>query len=255
MAKKGEKHGIEKLMIAAADLSHFAMATTTTALAPPSIGKPVVTSKWPSENSMIEKYNWLLHIMYGRGEYDRMQQFINLHSYKSAYMTYVQALIYREKGCINEALEYFQICFRENPSVINMKQVAKSLVLLGRYRLAIDAYKDALIRTSNDWEILHNLGLCYLNLNELSEAKKYFLQALQISEIQEASYLSLANVLIREGNREEAEAVYERGTRRNPESPTLFTQIGLMAFEVRNKLFSIKTNLFHYYFFFVESKL
>ena len=34
-------------------------------------------------------------------------------------------------------------------------------------------------------------------------------------------------------NREEAEAVYERGARRNPESPELFTQIGLMAFEVR----------------------
>jgi Bardet-Biedl syndrome 4 protein len=248
-----KKFGIEKLMIAANDLSHFAMATTTTttAIVPPSIVKPTVNPKWPSENSTIEKYNWLLHIMYGRGDYDRTQQFIRLQSYKSAYMTYVQALIYREEGRINEALEYFQICFRENPCVINIKQVGKSLALLGRYRLAIDAYKEALTHTTNDWEILHNLGLCYLNLNELSEAKKYFLQALQISEFQEASYLSLAKVLIREGNREEAEAIYERGSRRNPESPELFTQIGLMAFEV---LFSIKTKLFHL-FFFLESKL
>ena len=237
MAKKNEKPGIDKLMIAATDLSYFAMATATTKSAleshPPVSGKSVVNPKWPNENSMIEKYNWLLHVMYGRGEYDRMQQFIRLQSYKSAYMTYVQALIYREEGRINEALEYFQICFYENPNVINLKQIAKSLILLGRYRLAIDSYKEALTRTSNDWEILHNLGLCYLNLNELTEAKKYFSQALQVSEIQEASYLSLANVLIREGNREEAEAVYERGARRNPESPALFTQIGLMAFEVR----------------------
>ncbi len=175
--------------------------------------------------------------MYGRGEYDRVQQFIRLQSYKSSYMTYVQALVYRQEGRINEALDCFQNCFHENPCLNTIKQVAKSLALLGRYRLAIDAYKEALTHTTDDWEIVHNLGLCYLNLNELREAKKYFLQALQISENQEASYLSLAKVLIQEGDREEAEAVYERGAKRNPESPELFTRIGLMAFEVRIKTF------------------
>jgi Bardet-Biedl syndrome 4 protein len=229
-------------MVAATDLSNIAVATTTTVV-PPRILKPsadsIVASKWPNDLSTTDKYNWLLHIMYGRGEYDHMQQFIRIHSYKNSYMSYVQALVYRQEGRINEALEYFQNCVLENPSLINIKQVAKSLALLGRYRLAIDAYKDALTRTTNDWEILHNLGLCYLNLNELAEAKKYFLQALQISEIQEASYLSLGKVLILEGEREEAEVVYERGARRNPESPAIFTKIGLMAFEVK----------FHFSFF------
>jgi len=244
MAKKDEKRGIERLMTAAADLSNFAMATTTAKLVLPSTLKPsidsVVTPKWPNDVSTIDKYNWLLHIMYGRGEYQNMQQFIRIQSYKNSYMTYVQALVYRQEGRINEALELFQKCVIENPCLINIKQVAKSLALLGRYRTAIDAYKEALTHTTNDWEIFHNLGLCYLHLNELSEAKQYFLQALQISEIQEGSYLALGKVLISENERDEAEAVYERGVRRNPESPELFTQIGLMAFEVKFNLFFLE---------------
>lgn len=256
MAKKDEKRGIEKLMAAATDLSNFAMATTTAKIMSPVIIKPskdpITTSKWPNDLSTVDKYNWLLHIMYGRGEYEQMQQFIRLQSYKSAYMTYVQALVYRQEGRINEALDYFQKCVIETPNIINIKQVAKSLSLLGRYRLAIDAYKEALTYTTNDWEILHNLGLCYLHLNELKEAKQYFLQALQISDIQESSYLALGKVFIQENERDEAEAIYEQGARRNPESPELFTQIGLMAFEV--KTFDFYSSLL-FFFCYLESKL
>jgi len=237
MAKKGNKRGVEQLMTTAINLSQLAMVSPTPPIVPPSILKPsaefVTSSKWPNDASTIDKYNWLLHIMYGRGENDRIQQFIRIQSHKSTYMIYVQALVYRQEGRIIEALDYFQKCVLENPSLINIKQVAKSLTLLGRYRLAIDAYKEALTRTTNDWEIFHNLGLCYLHLKELTEAKKYFLQALQISNIQEASYLELSKVYMLENNRDEAEALYERGAKHNPESPLLFTQIGLMAFEVR----------------------
>lgn len=213
--------------------------TTTTAVQPsilkPTAG-PVGASKWPNDPSSIDKYNWLLHTMYGRGEYDRIQQFIRIQSYKNSYMTYVQALVYRQEGRINEALDLFQKSVVETPTLINIKQVAKSLALLGRYRVAIDAYKEALTRTSDDWEIFHNLGLCYMQLREFKEAKQYLSQALQVSEIQEASYLALGKIHMLEGERDEAEAVFERGARRNPESPTLFTQIGLLAFEV-NKNF------------------
>ncbi|CAF4657761.1 unnamed protein product [Rotaria sp. Silwood1] len=210
------------------------MATTTTAV-PPSILKPsassIDSSKWPNDPSAIDKYNWLLHVMYGRGEYDRIQQFIRIQHQKNAYMTYIQALVHRQEGRIVEALDLFQTCVVENPSLINIKQVAKSLALLGRYRVAIDAYKEALTRANNDWEIFHNLGLCYTQLREFTEAKQYLLQALQVSEIQEASYLALGKIYMLEGERGEAEAIFERGARRNPESPTLFTQLGLLAFE------------------------
>ena len=236
MAKKTAPPGIDRLMTAAADLSHLAMATTT-ASAPPSILKPspapTIPSKWSTDPSALDKYNWLLHVMYGRGEYDRIQQFIRIQPQKNAYMNYVQALAHRQEGRVGEALEQFQKCVIESPTLVNIKQVAKSLALLGRYRVAIDAYKEALTRTTNDWEIFHNIGLCYMRLNEYTEAKQYLLQALQVSEIQEASYLALGQVHLLEGQRDEAEATFEQGARRNPESPTLFTQLGLLAFEVR----------------------
>lgn len=213
------------------------MATTTNA-APPAILKPSAgpkgSSKWSNDPSMLDKYNWLLHMMYGRGEYERIQQFIRLQSHRSSYMTYVQALVHRQEGRIVEALDLFQKCVVENATLMNIKQVAKSLALLGRYRVAIDAYKEALTRTNNDWEIYHNLGLCHMQLREFDEAKQYFSQALQISEIQEPSYLALGKLHMLNGERDEAEAVFERGARRNPESPALFTAIGLLAFEVRN---------------------
>src|SRR5690242_1862555 len=114
------------------------MATTTNAV-PPSILKPsagpVGSSKWSHDSSVIDKYNWLLHVMYGRGEYDRIQQFIRIQSYKNSYMTYIQALVHRQEGRIVEALELFEKCVVENPTLINIKQVAKSLALLGRYRV------------------------------------------------------------------------------------------------------------------------
>jgi Bardet-Biedl syndrome 4 protein len=212
------------------------MATTTAVVSPsilkPSAG-PAGSSKWSNDPLTIDKYNWLLHVMYGRGEYDRIQQFIRIQPHKNSYMNYVQALVHRQEGRIVEALDGFQNCVAENPTLINIKQVAKSLALLGRYRVAIDAYKEALTRTTNDWEIFHNLGLCHMQLREFGEAKQYFSQALQISEIQEASYLALGKLHILAGERDEAETIFERGARRNPESPTLFTAIGLLAFEVK----------------------
>ena len=237
MSNKNDRHGVAQLIAAAGDLSNFAMATTTAGATAPLILNPsanpnaAVASKWSNDPSSIDKYNWLLHVMYARGESDRLQQFIRSQTRKNAYMTYVQGLVLRQEGRIVEALEYFQRCVVEYPTLTNIKQVAKTLALLGRYRVAIDAYKEALARTNSDWEIYHNLGLCYMQLRELPEAKENFLQALQVSEMQEASYLALGRVHLLEGSRDEAENIFERGARRNPESPALFTEIGLLAFQ------------------------
>jgi Bardet-Biedl syndrome 4 protein len=229
MAKKSERRSIEKLVVAAIDLSNLAMATTAV---PPLILKPSASStsstKWPQDLSSIDKYNWLLHVMYGRGEYDRIQQFVRLQQHRNSYMTYVQAIVHRQEGRITDALDLFHRCVLQDPTLVNIKQVGKTLALLGRYRAAIEA----LAHASNDWEVFHNLGLCHMQLREFTEAKQYFLQALQVSEIQEASYLVLGKLHMLEGANDEAEALFERGTRRNPESATLFTQLGLLAFEV-----------------------
>ena len=93
------------------------------------------------------------------------------------YANYIQGLILRQEGKIQESLEMFQICNILNPnSPVHIKQMARSLFLLGRHRLAIEAYKQAQVRSdttgegSNDWEIYHNLGVCYMYLKQLDAA-------------------------------------------------------------------------------------
>uniref|UniRef100_A0A8C1SH98 Bardet-Biedl syndrome 4 n=1 Tax=Cyprinus carpio TaxID=7962 RepID=A0A8C1SH98_CYPCA len=79
------------------------------------------------------------------------------------YAVYVQALIMRLEGKIQHSLELFQSCAILNPqSSDNLKQVARSLFLLGKHKAAIEVYNEAARLNQKDWEISHNLGVCYI---------------------------------------------------------------------------------------------
>lgn len=144
------------------------------------------------------------------------------------YANYVQGLICRQEGKIQESLEMFQICNILNPnSADHIKQMARSLFLLGRHKVAIgnvqfsqlqpsaeiftyiqfvailiDAYKQAEIRCANatdDWEIHHNMGVCYMYLKELEPAKDQLHRALRIHK-NDQSYLTLGKILLLQGD-------------------------------------------------------
>ena len=108
------------------------------------------------------------------------------------YANYIQGLILRQEGKIQESLEMFQICNILNPnSPIHIKQMARSLFLLGRHRLAVEAYKQAQVRSdtsggegSNDWEIYHNLGVCYMYLKQLDSAVEELQKALHYHKVE-----------------------------------------------------------------------
>ncbi|XP_030312594.1 Bardet-Biedl syndrome 4 protein-like, partial [Calypte anna] len=64
----------------------------------------------------------------------------------------VQALIFRLEGKIQESLELFQTCSILNPrSADNLKQVARSLFLLGKHKAAIEVYNEAAKLDEKDW--------------------------------------------------------------------------------------------------------
>ena len=44
--------------------------------------------------------------------------------------------------------------------------------LLGRHKAAIDVYAEAGRMTDKDWEIAHNLGVCYMYLKEYMKVNK-----------------------------------------------------------------------------------
>ena len=103
----------------------------------------------------------------------------------------------RQEGKIQESLEQFQVCNILNPnSSDNIKQMARSLFLLGRHKLAIEAYKQAENRTDQpDWEISHNLGVCHLYLREFDEAKEMLKQAIEHNK-HEQTYVVLGKVFL-----------------------------------------------------------
>ncbi|KAK7868652.1 hypothetical protein R5R35_006950 [Gryllus longicercus] len=192
------------------------------------------------ECPVLGNRNWLIHLHYARKELGvckiLIQEDLEKSKGMSEYANYVMGLILRHEGKIQESLEYFQTCHSLNPkSVDNMKQVARSLFLLGRHRLAMEAYLEAeRVPQKPDWEIYHNLGMCLMHLNELEKAKGYISKAIQLSS-QECSYIALAKICLLHNDIQGALHVYTIASEQYPDSAEIATCLGLLY--IRANLF------------------
>jgi Bardet-Biedl syndrome 4 protein len=113
---------------------------------PMSIKKTAFTSAQQTIN-LKEKYNWLIHILFLRQDYEECSRLIDelLHESKgrSEYALYAKALILRVKGNIHESLELFKKCHLLNPTYIDyLKQFGRSLYLLGRHKAAVEVFDE-----------------------------------------------------------------------------------------------------------------
>lgn len=62
----------------------------------------------------------------------------------------------RHQGKVNESLQYFQAATSLSPhNVLNLKQVARSLYLLGKHRAAVDVYEET---TKLGFEVRRGIG-------------------------------------------------------------------------------------------------
>ncbi|KAJ9577928.1 hypothetical protein L9F63_025210, partial [Diploptera punctata] len=182
---------------------------------------------------LLENRNWLIHLHYSRREFGICKILIQEELEKSngmcEYATYIQGLILRHEGKIQESLEYFQMCHTLNPrNVNNIKQVARSLYLLGRHRLAIEAYLEAeRVVSTPDWDIYHSLGMCLVHVEEYMKAKEYLLTAIQMSH-QETSYNELAKIHLFEKDIQGAIGICNAALEWYPDSCELSTTLGLL---------------------------
>ncbi|XP_042329418.1 Bardet-Biedl syndrome 4 protein isoform X2 [Sceloporus undulatus] len=187
------------------------------------------------ELPILEKRNWLIHLYYIRKDYDLCkiaikEQLQETHG-MCEYAVYVQALIFRLEGKINESLELFQTCAILKPrSADNLKQVARSLFLLGKHKAAIEVYNDAAQHNQKDWEICHNLGVCYMQLKYFNKAKDQLNNALQLNR-HDLTYMMLGKIHLLEGNKDEAIEVYKKAVEFSPENTELLTTLGLLYLE------------------------
>ena len=104
------------------------------------------------------------------------------------------ALILRHQGRIEESLTAFQAALYLNPmNVNNMKQVGRSLYLLGKHKTALDVFEEAEQLNSEDREIWHNKGMCYLYLKQYDKSLECFELANSIQR-NELTYTQMGRV-------------------------------------------------------------
>ncbi|KAM4660599.1 BBSome complex member BBS4 isoform 2-T2 [Amazona ochrocephala] len=180
----------------------------------------------------LERKNWLIYLLYVRRDYDECKALIKEQLQEShglcEYAVYVQALIFRLEGKIQESLELFQTCSILNPrSTDNLKQVARSLFLLGKHKAAIEVYNEAAKLDEKDWEISHNLGVCYMYLKHFNKARDQLNNALELSR-HDLTYMMLGKIHLLEGEMDKAIEVYKKAVEFSPENADLLTTLGLL---------------------------
>ncbi|KAI2648628.1 Bardet-Biedl syndrome 4 protein [Labeo rohita] len=162
------------------------------------------------ELPILERRNWLIHLHYIRKDYETCKAIIKeqLHETQGMceYAVYVQALIMRLEGKIQQSLELFQSCAILNPkSSDNLKQVARSLFLLGKHKAAIE-------------EISHNLGVCYIYTKEFKSAEDQLNLALQLNK-HDLTYTMLGKIHLLQGDTEKAIDVYKSAVEEQLQTP------------------------------------
>jgi Bardet-Biedl syndrome 4 protein len=159
-----------------------------------------------------EKRNWLIHLLFVRHDYSEclkvIEQQLEVCQGLCEYAIYVKALILRQRGQIQESLSLFQATVMLNPNnPANLKQVGRSLYLLGRHREAVECYEEAQKLSPEDWEIWYNKGLCYSTTKNYEEAEECFIRSNSIQR-HDATNMELGKVYTAQEKFQEAIDIY-----------------------------------------------
>jgi Bardet-Biedl syndrome 4 protein len=204
-------------------------------------------AKWIGAKATVrEKLNGHIHMLYTKKDFNeclrRIEEQLRGSQGQSEYALFVKALILRHKGRIEESLTTFQAALCLNPTnVNNLKQVGRSLYLLGKHKMALDVFDEAEQLSSEDRDIWHNKGMCYLYLKQYEKALECFETANSIHR-HEATYTQMGRVFRLMGKDDEALNIYMEALEICPENPELLTTVGLLFLKLGNN-----TKAFEYF--------
>jgi tetratricopeptide (TPR) repeat protein len=108
-------------------------------------------------------------------DYDKCLQLIQQSiqdptSGSAYYPMFIKAMIFRQQGLIQQSLATLEDAIRLDPhNPQNLKQVGHSLYLMGKHKMALSVYDEALNKGQSDWEVHHDKGLCYMYLKQLPQ--------------------------------------------------------------------------------------
>jgi Bardet-Biedl syndrome 4 protein len=185
-----------------------------------------------------ERQNWYIHLCFTRKDYQEcmtaIEEQLRASKGQSEYALYVKALVMRHQGRIEESLTTFQAALCLNPtSINNLKQVGRSLFLLGKHKNALDVFSEAEKLSPEDREVFHSQGMCFLYLKQYDNAVEAFETANSIQRY-EATFIQLARVYRLLGKEEEALRCYMDALEGSPENAEILTAIGLLFLRLGN---------------------
>ncbi|GMH67215.1 hypothetical protein TrST_g14119 [Triparma strigata] len=186
----------------------------------------------PTHTTLRSRRNWYIHSCYTSGDYKAclaaIEEELVACSGLCEYPIYCKGLIMRHQGKVNESLQYFQAATSLSPhNVLNLKQVARSLYLLGKHRAAVDVYEETTKLGFEDWEIWHNKGLCFTYLKDYEEAIDCFERANDVQR-HDASYLQLGKIYCLQEDFKAALKTYQEAVDFSPQNSEILTTLGLV---------------------------
>lgn len=191
-----------------------------------------------NKSTAREKLNAYIHTCYTKKQFNeclkKIDEALRDANGQSEFPLYIKALILRHQGRIEESLVAFQAALCLNPmNVANLKQVGRSLYLLGKHKTALDVFDEAEQLASEDREIMHNKGMCYLFLKQYDKSLECFEIANSIQR-NETTYTQMGRVYRLTGKDEDALNVYIEALEICPENPELLTTVGLLLLKLGN---------------------
>jgi len=193
-----------------------------------------------SQAQTREKKNWLLNLLYVRQEFKECLEVVEEQLRESngmcEYAIYVKALIRRQEGQVQESLQLFQAATCINPRNVHaLKQVGRSLYLLGRHSAAIEVYDECQKLSPDDWETWHNKGLCHMHLRHYETCVDCFTKANAIQR-HDVTFMQLGKVYAVQEDYKSAIDVYTDALEFSPEHAELLTTLGILYLRERENL-------------------
>ena len=121
---------------------------------------------------------------------------------ESTLVNYEISLSYFTKGDFKEAIKYSDVVLEQNKDYMLQAYMTKgsALDMLGKTKESIKLFEKAIKKTEGHYLLYYNLGLNHYKLNDLDNAEKNVIKAIEQNPNHSSSHLILANINNQKGN-------------------------------------------------------
>jgi len=216
------------------------------------------TEKKSQRNETCVNYkdsiNWKIHKLFIRQNFKECIELMNKYSkepdsvIESQFSLFIRSLIKRFNGEINESLEIQRKCYNYNENDISiMKEIGKSLLLIGKFKMSIDIFDEILLKNEDDWEAYHNKGVCNMNLKDFEMALACFNKALEINN-NEHTLIQIGKVYVMLEEYKTAIDKYHEALNMSSDNAELISTIGALELKLgnTNEAFELFSNAMNY---------